>query len=343
MKVVFLVFAILFIFITPAFPLSFTQSSTGVIEIKGMNFLGRAARNGILVKTPSFNFGSIEDGGIIALLDNPHASYTLVPYFSLSAEDKTLGSGLSFSHFSLFSFLGDRDGLGLQYKTGTFSLTFIYAGKAEDDDIQKEAVLRRDRSSLWGIASYIWNGKLSLRAMASLSSFSSLSLFFRSSLKFSVFTLTFSSGRVEAFSSKSKNWQNHYSLKIKTPSFEGEHKLSMGRDPIYVYEYRDYDFSFKGRLTLGVFSLSSSVDKRFIEGKESRKEEITLSIYDISIGYRDEKKTFFVRYEKNGLKVEYEKGKMTLDYSFVLETEDVTMTYSISSEKTLNWSIKYEK
>lgn len=343
MKVVFLVFLMSFIFITPALPLSFTQSSNGVIEIKEMNFTSRADRNGILVKTPSFNFGSIEDGGLIALLNNPHGSYSLVPSFSLSSEKKTLGVELSFPYFLVFSFLGGRDGFGVQYKKNTFSITLIYGSAGNDEDIQKKAVERRDKSTLWCIASYIWKGKLSLRGMASLSAFSSLSLFIRSSLTFSFFTLSFSSGRVEAFSSASKPWQNHYSFKIKTESFSSEHELSMSSEPIYVNEYRDYDFSFKGKLILGDFSLSTFVRKSFLEGKESRKEEIILSLYDVSVGYRDEKKSFFISYERNGLKVAYEKEKITIDYSFTLDTENVAITFSISSEKTLKWSIKYEK
>ncbi len=340
MKVVFLVFLIFFIFVTPVLPFSFIQSSKGVIEIKENNSSFRFGINGISVKTPSFCFGTIEDGGIIALLDSPHSSYTLSPYFTLSSEDKTMGALFSLPYVNIFSFLGDRDGIGVEYKKGTLLLSLIYGSPAEDGDIQKERLRRRDGHTIWGTASYIWDGMLSFRVMSSFNNLSSFSLFFSSSLSFSVFTLSFSSGRIEAFSSGDKEWQNHYSLKINTASFSSEHSLYMGRDPIYLKEYRDYEFSFSGKLKIGELYLSSSLNKSFVDGREKRENRLTLGYSYYRVGYKD---GLFLSFEKDGLSVEYSGGVLAVSYLMTLESDSITMKFSFSNKNTLNWTMKYEK
>lgn len=340
MKVVFLVFLIFFIFVTPVLSFSFSRSSKGVIEIKENNSSFRFGINGISVKTPSFCFGTIEDGGIFALLDSPHSSYTLSPYFTLSSKDKTTGALLSLPYVNIFSFLGDRDGVGVEYKKGTLLLSLIYGSPAEDWDIQKERMRRRDGHTIWGTASYIWNGKLSLRVMSSLHNFSFFSFFFSSSLTFSPFTLSFSSGRIESFSADDKEWQTHYSLKINTGSFSSVHSLYMGRDPVYLKEYRDYEFSFSGKLKIGEVYLSSSLNKSFIDGREKRENRLTLGYSYYSVGYRD---GLFLSFEKDGLSVEYSGGVLAVSYLMTLESDSITIKFSFSNKNTLNWTIEYEK
>ena len=128
---------------------------------------------------------------------------------------------------------------------------------------------------------------------------------------------------------------------------EDQHRLLLfcaqsihGEGSCILKEYRDYEFSFSGKLKIGEVYLSSSLNKSFIDGREKRENRLTLGYSYYRVGYKD---GLFLSFEKDGLSVEYSGGVIAVSYLMTFESDSLTMKFSFSNKNTLNWTMKYEK
>lgn len=342
MKAVFTVLLLFLLLTLPLSAVSYTFSSTGDVQIKDGSSTMKVREDGLVIKTPLFSFGSMEEGGIIALLDNPFSSFSLAPSFSIISHDSDIiGSDLCVFDFHLFSFFGKRRGMGVLYDSSALSLGFVFGGKTEDSDYQKDVTLRTDRDTLWGIGEYRSGDCFRLRAVASLSSYRSFSFLFSSSFKFSVLDFAFGYGHTQAFSHSSKKWYTYLRMGIKDEKAEITHELRLARAPVYLREYRDYEYNFTARLTLGDFILKSSISKSFTGGEEKRGGRISITWKWWTFGYKEDSRSLYAAFSKDNVSLEYEDRKLNIEITEDFGRDDISAVFKITSSKRMSWIVTY--
>lgn len=304
----------------------------------------RILENGLSIKTPLFSFGSMEEGGIIALLDDPYSSFSLAPSFSAASPDSVIiGSDLCVFDFHLFSFYGKRRGMGVLYDSSSLSLGFVAACKAEDCDYQKDVTMRTDRNTLWGIGEYRSGDALRIRAVASVCGYRGLSFLLSTSIRVSVLDFSFAHGHTQAFSSSAKKWYTYLRIGIKDEKVEITHVLKLARAPLYLRQYRDYEYSFAGKFTFGDFILKSSISKSFTDGKERREERVSLTWKWVTLGCRGDNGSLIASFRKDNVALSYEDGKLNVEIKQDFGRNDISVVFRLSSDSIMRWTVTYQK
>ena len=344
MKVILSLFIFLVVISVRLSSFSLSAPSSGTVEIKGDGTVLKFGTDEVLIKSPSFNFGDMEDGGIIRAVNNPYCSFSFLPSFSLySPSSRIFGTSIILlSRLHLFSFLGERKGAGVVWKENSFTLALLYGTPASDNIYQTKAVERTRSHTLWVGAEYRMGNVFYIRGIASLAAMRVFSFSALSSVSFSIFTITLGRGRVQAFSSVNKPWMNYASLEIKSDEFEIKHELRMADDPVYLREYRDYEYSVNARLTLCSVTLTSNIKKTFTSGREKREERINLNYGPFTIGYKRSTDSIYLKLERNGIKIEYEDKELTFSVISCFEEERVAVTTEISSKRMMKWTLEIE-
>ncbi len=317
---------------------------SGSVEIKGEGTIFKFGTDEALIKSPSFNFGDLEDGGVIAAINNPYSSFSLLPSFSsYSSSSRIFGSGITLSgSLHLFSFLGERKGLGVVWKENSFALALLYGTPGKEKVYQTKGINRTGSHTLWVITEYSMAEVFSIRGMASMADADAFSFSFLSSVSFSYFKITLGQGRVQTFSHASNLWMNYMAVEINSGDFRIKHELKMEDEPVYLREYRDYEYSVEGRIMLYSVTLSSSIKKTFQSGREKREERINLSYSYFTLGYKRSTDSVYIKFEKDGLEVEYEDGELSLGYTYLFEEEKTAIETVISSKGTMKWLLEIE-
>ena len=341
MKVIFSFLIGFFLFVSVLSALSMSSSSSGRIRISGGEGSAAFRKDGLLLKTGVVSFGSVSGGGIISLIDNPYSSSSVLPSFSLSSSKAVTGTALHVSRFTLFSFYGERDGAGLSYDGSAFDVTLLYAQAGEDGSFQKDRVRRTDSSTLWSALSYEWKEYVKLTLLGSMNEKGSFSSLFNASLTLSSLSVSYGMGRVQAFLDSSKPWYSSLSLSIDDERFEIEHRIFLARTPVYLREYRDYEYRVKGKLYLGEFSLSDTITKTFLSGRTEREEKTSLSWRAFTLGYKRSTDSFYASMEEGGVEAVWEDGKLTVTLTEVFTRGNITITMKISSKGTVSWVLSY--
>ena len=341
MKVIFSFLIGFFLFVSVLSAFSLSSSSTGRLRISGEEGNAAFTRNGLLLKTDVVSFGSVSGGGIINLIDNPYSSSSVLPSFSLSSSQSVTGTAVHLSRFTLFSFYGERDGAGLSYDGSELDVTLLYASAGEDGSFQKDRVRRTDSSTLWAALSYEWKKHMKLTVLGSMNTEGGFSALFNASLTLSSLSISYGTGRVQAFLDAGKPWYSSISLSIDDERFEIEHRIFLSRTPVYLREYRDYEYRVKGKLVLGEFSLSDSITKTFLSGRTEREEKASLSWRAFTLGYKRSTDSFYASLEEGGVDAVWEEGKLTVTLTQVFTRGNVTITMKISSKGTVSWVLTY--
>lgn len=341
MKVIFtfLFVLVLLSYALPAFSFSFTSDGRAGPSGNGYSsFLGKDA---LVLKTDTVSFGSLSGGGIIVLIDNPYSSSSVLPSFSLSSSSSVTGAALHLSSFTVFSFYGERDGLGLSYDGSAIDITLLYADAGEDEDFQKDRVRRTDTSSLWLALSYERKSLMKMTVLGSMSRPGQFSSLFSFSLILQSITVSYGMGRVQAFLDDGKPWYSSFSISVDDERFDIEHRVYLARSPVYLREYRDYEYRVKGRLKLGNLVISDTITKTFLSGKTEREEKTALSWRGITIGYSRSTDSLYASIEKGGVNAVLEKGKLTVTLTESFTAGAFTIRMRISSEGTVSWVVTY--
>ncbi len=323
---------------------SLSATSSGTVEIKGDGTVIKFGTDEVLIKSPSFNFGDMEDGGIIAALNSPYSSYSLLPSFSLySPSSRIFGSSVILDHrLHLFSFLGERKGAGVVWKENSFTLSLLYGTPRKDGVYQTKGVERTKSHTLWALGEYALGKVFYIRGMASLASMRVFSFSVLSSVSFSLFTITLGRGRVQAFTAVKNSWMNYAAVEIKGEDFEIKHELKMEDDPVYLREYRDYEYNMNAKLTLWSVTLTSTIKKTFTSGREKREERINIIWGPFTVGYKRSTNSLYLKLERNGIKIEYEDEVMSIAVTSRFEEGRVAVTTEISSKRVMKWTLEIE-
>lgn len=342
MKVYFFILLFALFLVLPASSVSLKSSSDGGVEIRDGSSLVRFKDRGILIRTPVFSFGSISGGGLLSLLDDPYSSSSLNPSFStLSQSSREVGTEVVVSKLHLFSFFGERDGGGVLYDGELLDLALVWGGEGEDTDYQKDSLLRTGMKTLWGVGRLEKDRAFSLTVIASASGFKSFSLLVLSSVKYSSIDAAAGFGRTQAFSPEAGAWYRYMRAGISTGGVEIIHELRLGGEPVYLREYRDYEYSVTGKLSLGGVLLKSSITKSFLSGREKREEKMSLTWKELTVGYKNTGGRFFASFTGNRVKIEYEDGKLSVGMSHVFSSDDISVDFNITSEGRISWSVTY--
>lgn len=344
MKVILSLLIFLLLISVRLYSFSLSATSLGTVEIKGDGTTLKFGTDEALIKSPSFNFGDMEDGGIIAALNNPYSSYSLLPSFSLySPSSRIFGSSVILAgRLNLFSFLGERKGAGVVWKENSFTLALLYGTPRKDGVYQTKGTERTKSHTLWALGEYALGKVFYIRGMASLAAMRVFSFSFLSSVSFSLFTITIGRGRVQAFTSVKNSWMNYAAVEIKSEDFEIKHELKMEDEPVYLREYRDYEYNMNAKLTLWSVSLTSTIKKTFTSGREKREERINLSYGPFTVGYKRSTNSLYLKLERNGIKIEYEDEVMSIAVTSRFEEGRVAVTTEISSKRVMKWTLEIE-
>lgn len=337
MKVILLV-VLLFLFpAVPAPSMSFSAYSDGTVGVRDDGMTVIISREELLVKMPCFSFGAMGDGGLISVLDHPFSSSSLSPSFSpAKSGKKAVGSCVSYGGFFLFSFFGERGGAGVLYEGERWKAGAVYASPGDDEEYQTEVHLRTDRHTFWLLGEY--DGTyLSARVMSSLSGRGYFSSLFRASVKLSGITLTYGRGNVQAFSAGADGWQSMLSASVRSESFSITHTLRYARAPVYIRQYRDYEYRIRGKLRIGPVILSDSVTKTFISGKTKRSEKIALGWEGITIAWNTESGSLSCTLSGGGADVEWGDGKLSVQIRRTISNGNGAFTFSLSSSGSSEW------
>ncbi len=337
MKVIFLTFFLFVLSVTPASSLSYSVHSNGTVDLRDGEISFSVSRDRVVIKTPLFAFGAVEEGGIIYALDHPFSSGSLSPSFSsFCSSDKEAGAAFFYKGFTLFSFFGERDGGGVTYEGGKWKAGALYASPGVDNVYQKKTILRTDRHSLWLFGAYEGDC-LSTLVMSSFGSLRSFSPLFKVSLKLPSLSLTYGYGAVEAFSAGADGWESLFGATISSSFFSVMHELRYERAPVYTGEYRDYEYRIKARIEGGDFFFSDSVTKNFTNGRTKREEKIELGWRGITIGFNAEKRTFFASVTKGGADITWDDGKAGVKITKTIESSGGAFSFSLSSSGSSSW------
>ncbi len=341
MKVILLVVLLILLPAVPAPSSSFSAYSDGTVGVKddGMTLL--VSREELLVKTPHFSFGAMGEGGIISVLDHPFSSASLSPSFSPAGNgNRTVGSCVSYGGFFLFSFFGERGGAGVLYEGERWKAGAVYASPGNDDGYQKEVHLRTDRHTFWVLGEYDGTYLVG-RVMSSISGKGYFSSLLQAGVKLSAVTLTCGRGNVQAFSDGADRWQSMLSASIRSDSFSITHTFRYASEPVYIREYRDYEYLIRGKLRIGDFILSDSVTKSFTSGKTKRSEKIVLEWNGISLGWNTGSTGVLCTLSNGGVDVEWEEGKLSVQIRRAIESGNGRFTFSLSSSGSSEWIYTY--
>ena len=340
MKVVFSVLFFMAIILIPALSISVNVSSSYDWEISGDDFLFKAGKNGILFKSPSFSFGNISSGGIIHMLDNPYSTISFKPAFYKYKKSSALyGASWNINEkMCLLSFSGERDGVGFSYDSDRLSLLFVSVLSSVDLDYQKSTVLRRNTAVSY-LASQYRMKYFSLFVLSSLSSLYSFNALFRLSLSFSLFSLQYGRGRVQSLISVENPYYSYFSFKIESDVYFFRNELRLMNDPIYINQYRDYEYTAESRLKILNAVLSVKTEKTFTSGKEKRNEIFSLFWNGFTFGWKSSGASFFAQYEKDRIKIDYTDGALSIRVGLAVNSDAFTIEMSFSSKKMMAWTI----
>lgn len=337
MKVFFLTLILFILVVTPASSLSYSIHSDGTVDLRDIGFSCSVSRDRFVIKTPLFAFGAVEEGGIIYALDHPFSTGSLSPSLSsYSSSSREGGAAFCYKGFTLFSFFGERDGGGVIWDGGKWKTGALYASPGEDTVYQKNTILRTDRSSLWLFG--VYEGEyISGRVMSSLATLRYFSPLFSVSLKLPFLSVTYGLGAVQAFSGRADGWESFIAASLSSSSFSVTHELRLKRDPVYIGEYRDYEYRIKARMTGGDFFLSDSVTKSFTDGRTKREERIELGWRGLTIGLDAEKRTFFASITEGGADITWNDGKAGVKITKTIEGGSGAFSFSLSSSGVSSW------
>lgn len=337
MKVFFLTMLILVFVALPAASLSYSIKSDGTVGLACDGITCVVSRESILIKHPSFSFGAVGDGGIIHYLDHPFSSASLSPSFSsFSLSKRETGSAFRLNGFTFFSFFGERDGAGIMYEGGRWKAGAVYASPAEDTTYQKKPLSRTDRRTLWAWGDY--NGEyLSARVVTSISGKFLFSTLFIAALKIPSLEVSYGHGSTASFSENADGWESCLSASLSSPFFSVSHELRYARTPIYIGEYRDYEYRIRAHMEIQNFTLSDFVTKSFVSGRTKREERISLSWRSFTVGIKGEERSFFASIEENGMSFEWENGKAGVKIDRRIESGSGVFSFSLSSSGVSSW------
>ena len=341
MKVFFL-FPLLFLIpLMPASSFSFSVCSDGTVGMRGDGVNAAISGEEISLELPLFSFGAMEKGGIIYSLDHPFSSSSLSPSFSgAGSKSGTVGTCFSYSSFSFFSFYGEREGAGVVFENDEWTAGLVYAAEEDDGSYQKDVRLRTDRSTFWLFGDYE-SSFFSARVMSSFSLRGAFSSLFCTSLAVRCLTLTYGRGTVQAFSRRADGWYSFFSASLEGDSFSVSHELRYSPDPVFIREYRDYEYRINGKLNLGDFTLSDAVTKTFSGGKTERGEKIELEWMGLTLGWNTEKDSIYALISRGGAFVKWESGKLSVSVERTIASASSSFTFSLSSSGTSSWVYTY--
>ncbi len=337
MKVIFFFLIGFFLSLSAVSALSLSSSSSGTMRISGDGKSAAVSESGLLIKTGVVSFGSLSGGGIITKIDSPYSSSSVLPSFTLSSSSPVTGTAVHLSRFTLFSFYGERDGAGLSYDGSSFDAALLYASAGEDGSFQKDRVRRTDSASLWAALSYEWKEHMRITVLGSMTEEGSFSSLFNATLSLRSLSVSYGRGRVQAFLDSGKPWYSSLSVSIDDERFEVEHRIFLSRTPVYLREYRDYEYRVKSTLHLGEFILSDTITKTFLSGRTEREEKTSLSWRAFTLGYRRSTDSFYASLEEGGVEAVWEKGKLEVILREVFTRGNCTITVEISSAGTVSW------
>lgn len=337
MKVFFLTMLIFVLGALPAASLSYSIKSDGTVGLVGDGISCVVSRESILIKHPSFSFGAVGDGGIIHYLDHPFSSASLSPSFSsFSSLKSETGSAFRFNGFTFFSFFGERDGAGIMYEGERWKAGAVYSSPSDDTSYQKNPVSRTDRHTLWGWGDY--DGEhLSARVVTSISGKFLFSTLFIAALKIPSLEISYGHGTTAAFSENGDEWESCLSASLSSLFFSVSHELRYARTPVYIGEYRDYEYRIRARMEIQDFTLSDSVTKSFVSGRTKREERISLSWRSFTVGIKIDDRSLFASAGENGVSFEWEDGKAGVKITRTIVSGSGAFSFSLSSSGVSSW------
>ena len=285
------------------------------------------------IKSPSFLYGGVDDGGDIAFLDNPHVSYSKGLYFSLpSSGTKLFGSLVKKNKFWFSTLIGERNGMGMGY--GWKDMRFFAYGfmKTKDDNLQQEHIKRRDNSVLY----LGFEGKTNTLSFSSYMSITDKLLFssvIKGGIVIKMMRVDFGYGRIQSLLKEEINWDRSLKLSIYNDIAEVSFSLLLSPGPIYLSTYGSLSFSSRGEMTLGKIKVESEAQRSFVKGRETLDASLTLScgfwriklsrVSGLSLSFHFDSSSFTLSEKKIETKVILKKDevKMTIEISGKINVE----------------------
>ncbi len=331
----------LLVSVMPLPALTFSYTSGGAVSAEGENALLSFSSETFLIRTDLVSFGSMAGGGILAAIDDPFSSYSITPYFSsLRFSSGMSAAAFSPGNFTFFSFSGKRNGAGASWKGKNMTASLLFASSADDSDVQKEPLLRLNRSVIWGAVEYKGNSLFSFRLLSSLTEWHSLSLSLRTAIHIRPFSVSFGHGRVQAFAKEGNPWCTFFSVTLDENGFCITHTLKMGREGLYVGEYRDYEYLIEAKLKAGSITFFDKVKKSFTAGKTGRRETIGISWRDFTLSWT-ENDGFSLALRKDGVSVSMDEGGLDVVLSGTLDSGSVSLSFSLDESRFSRWKISW--
>lgn len=283
--------------------------------------------NTVSIDTSLLKYGGVGEAGLNYLSSSPFSSASLIPQISQSNKEKIV-------ILSPFYFIdGNRKAFGLFFNNEVITFNSMVAEGKEDNSYIKESLYRTNLPTIWfGIEGKY--DRFKVRFLSSIASdFACSSLLFIN-VGFSIFSFTFSKGKIESYSGEESQWENMYSLKMEGESFKTEHTLYYADKPFYSFSYRAVMYRVYSELRSGDFVFIDSLEKHFVDGKENRKERFSIKYKNGTVGF-DTSNGLFFSCKRDSVKIDYEKGKPTLTIVFSFKNENKSVEIEISnSNKT---------
>lgn len=331
---IFFVLALLLFYSSLLFGYTLTLSENK-IEFKNNEekIVYNAQNNSISIDTSFLKYGGVGDAGLTYLSSSPFSSSSLIPQISQSNKETIVILS------PLYLIDGRRKAFGLFFYNDFFSLNSMIAEGIEDNSYIKESLFRTDLPTLWVGIEGKYN-RFKVRFLSSVSSdFVCSSLFFIN-VGFSIFSFSYGKGKIESYSGEENEWENMYCLKLEGECFKTEHTLYYSDEPFYSFSYRDLMYKAYSELKLGDFVFIDSLEKRFGDGKEKRKERFSVKYDNVTIGF-DTANGLFFSFKRNSVKVDYENGKtiLTVVFSFEKNGNKVEIEFSNSNKTSIKVAI----
>lgn len=286
-----------------------------------------ARNSSVSIDTSLLKYGGVGEAGLSYLSSSPFSSSSLIPQISQSNKEKIV----ILSPFYLID--GTRKAFGFFFYNKVFSFNSMVAEAKEDTSYIKKSLYRTNLPTLWLGIETKYN-RVKVRFLSSISSDFSLSSLIYINAGFSIFSFSFGKGKIESYSGEEDRWENMYSLKMEGECFKTEHTLYYSDEPFYSFSYRDVMYTSYSVLEVGDFVFIDSLEKSFINGKEKRKESLSIKYENLAVGFDTSKGVFF-SLVCDGVKIDYEKGKPTLTIVFSFKNENKSVEIEISnSNKT---------
>lgn len=293
---------------------------------------------GLRIKSPVYSFGSVDSGGDIALINNPHSLYSKGLYFSIPSKNSSLlASSVTYENWRFSILYGERNGVGVSVE-GKDWRAFLYSFlKEKDEEMQKKIIERRDMDVFY----LGFDGK---RNMLSLSSYISLtdSLFVSSMVKgeidLGMMKIGMGYGRIQSLFEESKDWETSLKMALYEKDAEVSFSLLLSAEPIYISSFRSLSFFSKGELNIGRVKIESETKRNFSKGKESLDASLSVygDIWRIKIS-RNSGLTLSFHFDSSSFTLSKEK----IETKVIIKRDDIKMTIESSGKSSVGGKIDY--